>query len=225
MESGKKEFAQYLSPTYYIDSDHPAIIEYAETLIRGKSNAVEKAIALFYGVRDDIYYDPYAVSLTPAHYKASFTLSARRGFCIPKAVLLAAVCRAVGIPARLGFADVKNHLTTEKLRKAMGTDLFVYHGYVEMFLKERWVKATPAFNQSLCEKFQVQPLEFDGWNDSLFHEYDRNGNLHMEYVYDHGHYDDLPLPEIFIAFQKHYPGLIDASYRLPGDFEEEATPL
>ena len=28
----------------------------------------------------------------------------------------------------------------------MGTDLFVYHGYAELFLDGKWVKATPAFN-------------------------------------------------------------------------------
>src|SRR5574341_322846 len=64
-----------------------------------------------------------------------------------------AVARVVGIPARVGYADVRNHLSTPKLRELVGGDLFVWHGYAELHLEGRWVKATPAFNLTLCERF------------------------------------------------------------------------
>jgi transglutaminase-like putative cysteine protease len=154
--------------------------------------------------------------------KASYTLAAKRGYCVSKAVLLAAAGRAVGIPSRLGLADVVNHLTSDKLKKHMGTDVFYYHGYTEFFLDNKWVKATPAFNRSMCEKFNVKPLEFDGVNDSIFHAYDVQGNRHMEYIRDHGSFADLPLATIVEAYKVVYPGMpaggsSDAEEFMPGE--------
>jgi hypothetical protein len=118
---------------------------------------------------------------------------------------------------------VKNHLATERLKELMGSDIFTYHGYTELYLKGKWVKATPAFNISLCERFNVKPLEFDGVNDSIFHPFDNAGNKHMEYVSDHGHFPDLPLDRIYESFLKHYPALADYHKdQIKGDFEQEA---
>jgi transglutaminase-like putative cysteine protease len=166
---------------------------------------MERAIALYYRVRDEIRYDPYSMEDKPEALQASSVLKKKAGFCIPKAVLLAAVLRAQKIPARLGFADVKNHLATQRLRALMDTDLFVYHGYVEVFLNDKWVKATPAFNLTLCRHFNVKPLEFDGIHDSIFHEFDTRGNRHMEYVNNHGTFADLPFDTIYQAFRQCYP--------------------
>lgn len=195
----------YLKPTYYIDSNSPVIIAYANTTCRGKDTDIDRAIALYYGVRDDIRYDPYSVEDKRESVRASSVLKRKAGFCVAKAVLLAAVLRSQKIPARLGFADVKNHLVTQRLKALMETDLFVYHGYIEAFLNDKWVKATPAFNLSLCQNFNVQPLEFDGIHDSLFHEFDTHGNRHMEYVNDHGTFADLPYDTIYEVFKRHYP--------------------
>lgn len=195
----------YLEPTYFIDSDSPSIIEYASKRCRRIDSAKDKAIALYYGVRDDIRYDPYSMEDKQESVRASFTLKKRSGFCVPKAVLLTAVLRAQGIPARLGFADVKNHLATQRLLALMDIDLFVYHGYVEIFINAGWVKATPAFNLTLCQHFHVKPLDFDGVHDSLFHEFDTQGNRHMEYVSDHGTFSDLPYETIYGAFKRYYP--------------------
>ncbi len=219
------EIRKYLAPTPFIDSDNQQIVAYVRSLTRPAASPVENAISIYYAVRDDIRYDPYRVSLDPAQLKASNTLQARRGFCVTKAVLLAAASRAAGIPSRLGFADVRNHLTTERLRAIMGTDLFVYHGYTELFLDGRWVKATPAFNRSLCERFNVKPLDFDGVHDSMFQAYDMKGNKHMEYVRDHGTYADLPLNDIIESYRRHYPRLIEENMLVTGgDFEREARP-
>jgi hypothetical protein len=92
-----------------------------------------------------------------------------------------------------------------------------------MLLNRKWVKATPAFNLTLCEKFDVKPLEFDGKEDSIFHEFDQKGNRHMEYVRDHGQFSDLPYQQIVAAFKEHYPILFSKdSTNIHGNFEEEA---
>ncbi len=216
--------ARYCSPTFFIDSDHKDIIDFSSRHVGNAEGDLDKAVNLYYAVRDRIRYDPYEIPTHPEGMKASFVLAAGKGFCVAKAVLLAACLRSQAIPARLGFADVKNHLSTPKLRAKMGTDLFVWHGYTEVFLENRWVKATPAFNLSLCEAFGVLPLEFDGKEDSVFHPFDAKGHRHMEYVTDHGHFADLPLDKMIVAYQAAYPLYFKAGQDR-GDFSAEARAL
>jgi transglutaminase-like putative cysteine protease len=194
----------FTAPTETIESNHPDVVRFARSRIGDTKQDIEQAVKLYYAVRDEIRYDPYGVDLTPAGMKASSTIQARRGWCVSKAVLLAACSRSVGIPARLGFADVRNHLSTARLRRQMGTDIFYWHGYTEMQLDGKWVKATPAFNIELCRKFRLLPLEFDGRNDSLYHPFDEEGNRHMEYVNHRGWYADLPIDEIARTFEQEY---------------------
>lgn len=198
-----------LRPTSLIDSDHPSVRALAERAVAGKRGEIDRAVALYYAIRDGIRYDPYAFSPVAEEYRASRVAEMPSAFCIQKAVLLAAAARAIGIPSRLGFADVRNHLTSPKLAALMGSDLFVYHGYTELHLDGRWVKSTPAFNLALCERFGVRPLEFDGRTDSIFHEFDEANRRHMEYVRVRGSYDDLPIEEILAAFDSEYPGIFD----------------
>jgi hypothetical protein len=132
--------------------------------------------------------------------RASTVLANGYGWCVPKAVLLAAVCRAAGIPARLGFADVCNHLSTARMRQSMETPVFYWHGYTDIWIDGAWRKATPAFNLSLCEKFGLKPLDFDGRSDSIYHPFDLAGNRHMEYLHQRGSFDDLPLGKHRQAF-------------------------
>jgi transglutaminase-like putative cysteine protease len=216
--------SEYLKPTFYIESDHASVIEYANDVAGSESNDAGKAKALFYAVRDDIRYDPYSVDLRPGGMRATSVLEKRVGFCIPKAVLLAATARVFGIPSRLGFADVKNHLNTERLKQIMQTDVFAFHGYTELYLGGGWVKVTPAFNGSLCERFNVEPLEFDGANDALLQQADRGGQRYMEYLADHGQFADMPFDLLIATWQKHYPHLMsDGGYRVSGDFEKDAN--
>ena len=196
-----------LRATAFIDSDHPDVVAYAAQAMGDADSAIDKAVRLYYAVRDDIRYDPYNIDLSPSGMRASTVLQTGRGWCVNKAVLLAAVCRVAGIPAALGFADVRNHLSTERLREAMGTDLFHYHGYTALFLDGQWVKATPAFNLSLCEKMSLKPLEFDGRADSIYHPFDLSGARHMEYVTFRGERADLPLEELLQAFAVYYPNM------------------
>jgi transglutaminase-like putative cysteine protease len=218
------DMAEYLGPTSFIDCDHPAVIDYANTLTVEKSNDVEMATALFYAVRDDIRYDPYTIDLRPEGMRASVALENKFGFCITKALLLAAAARVVGIPSRLGFADVKNHLNTERLKQIMQTDVFAFHGYTEFFLGGGWVKATPAFNLTLCERFNVLPLEFDGENDALLQQSNQAGEQYMEYLTDHGQFSDLPYELMLATWAKHYPALMaEEGYSVSGDFEAEGV--
>jgi transglutaminase-like putative cysteine protease len=215
------ELAPYLQPSHCIDSEAPAVRAFSARVTEGAATARERAVRLFYAVRDEIRYDPYGVVLTEDGLRATNVLERGRGFCIAKAIVLAAGARAVGIPARLGFADVRNHLTTERLRAQMGTDIFAFHGFTELHLDGRWVKATPTFNQSLCDRFGVKPLEWDGVTDSLLHPFDVAGQRHMEYVRDRGSYVDVPLDEVRAVFLEHYGGMV-GSYSAEGDFEREA---
>ncbi len=193
-----------LAPTAFIDSDHPQVVAFADGA--GEGTPREVAVALFYAVRDGFRYDPYRIDLSRHGMRASTVLANGYGWCVPKATLLAAACRARGIPARLGFADVRNHLSTERMRQVMGTDVFHWHGFTEIRLDSTWFKATPAFNIELCERFGFLPLEFDGRSDSIYHPFDEAGHRHMEYVAQRGTYDDLPLQRIIADFADLYPG-------------------
>ncbi len=220
-----RDLESYLRPTSFIDFDKPEVRAFAERVCakRGDSSQKEKAIRLYYAVRDEIRYDPYDLQYSSEALKAGTVIKKGSGYCVAKAVVLAAVGRQQGIPSRLGFADVRNHLSTARLRKLMGTDLFLYHGYTEFFLEGKWVKATPAFNLALCERFQVKPLEFNGEDDSIFHELNAVGQRHMQYIHDHGSFIDLPFEEIFAAYRKQYPAMFEERVQSPAtDFHAEA---
>ncbi len=214
----------YLEPTEFLDWQQDSVRDFVSSAIRGARGDTEKAIAIFTAVRDSIWYDPpYTVTDNPHAYRASTVATSERAYCVPKAVLLTAACRAAGIPARLGgFADVRNHLQTKTLRERMGgTDVFfVYHGYSLMFLNGAWVKATPpAFNRELCARFGVSPIEFDGRSDALLHGFTADRTQHMEYLRDRGAYDDLPpLAEILQALSTHYGSFIDQPNSRPDLF-------
>jgi transglutaminase-like putative cysteine protease len=198
----------YLQPGRYVDSAHPKVIEFARLNSQG-ADAHEKAVSLYYAVRDGIRYNPFQNFTADESYRASACLERRVGWCVSKAALLAAAARVVGIPARVAFADVKNHLTTPELTAKMGTDLFVYHGLVELHLDGKWIKATPVFNLSLCTRFRVKPLEFDGRSDSIFHPFDQDNRRHMEYVRERGSYADVPAEDIRRVFSETYPQLFN----------------
>ncbi len=216
-------FDNYLQTTYFLDFENPVVGNFAEKHCDTSAEPRTKAVQLYYAVRDKITYDPYDLQPDRSTLRASSVIRKGVGYCVAKAVLLAALARQQGIPARLGFADVTNHLSTTKLRRVMESDVFVYHGYTELYLQEKWVKATPAFNLSLCTRFNVRPLEFDGVNDSLFHEFDLHGQKHMEYMADHGHFEDLPFNRMFKAYEQQYPGMFERFRNLKEtDFSREA---
>jgi len=188
---------EYLVPTKCVDSEHSDIVEFAKATAGDSiGDPIKTAVKLYYAVRDRIWYDPYYPFHLPEYHVASFVLKTGRAYCVPKATLLCALGRACGIPSRIGFATVKNHFVTKQLLEIMGCNLFVYHGYTEFFLEGKWVIATPAFNIELCKKFKVDPLEFNGREDSVFQQYNHEKKVFMEYVKCHGTYTDVPIDAI-----------------------------
>tara|TARA_Y100000588_G_scaffold370786_1_gene441375 strand:+ start:88 stop:807 length:720 start_codon:yes stop_codon:yes gene_type:complete len=225
---------KYLRQTKYFDFNNERVKEFAKEVIKGVSTNKQKAIKLFYAVRDQIRYNPYSISLDPEAYKASEVLINGQAYCLPKANLLVACTRSIGIPTGIGLSDVYNHLCTPRLRHMMGgKELFLHHGYAVMFIENKWVKAAPAFNIELCTKFNVLPTEFDGQNDALFQPYDATGRQHMEYNCDHGIWSDFPLERVAKDFKAYYPSsLYDDEARAVADeklkaaqkqFEDENT--
>jgi hypothetical protein len=197
---------EYLLPGKYTDSDHPEVIAFAREVAGNETEPVKQAVLLFYAVRDGFPYTYYNIVLTENAIKASSLLKKGKGYCVEKANLLGAAARALGIPSRFGFADVINHLGAEKLKNILRSEVFAFHGYTELYLEGKWVKATPAFNKSLCEFIGVRPLDFNGRDDAIFQEYD-DGVRFMEYIHFHGIFSDIPL-ELFIkTLRKHYPHL------------------
>jgi transglutaminase-like putative cysteine protease len=208
----------YLQPSPVVDWDNRAVAEFAKENAGDSSDRSERAVKLYYAVRDGIRYDPYSIDLSSEGLRASTTLHSGRGWCVAKAVLLAACCRTIGIPARMGFADVRNHLTTQRMRELMKTDIFFWHGYTSIFLNGAWVKATPAFNIELCERFRLRPLDFDGRSDSIYHPLDLEGKKHMEYIAYRGEFADVPIDQIAETFHREY--LVDP-YWNKADFDRD----
>ncbi len=216
----------YLAPAAFVDSGDEEVVAWSRRVCGDERDEIRRAVRLYYAVRDDIIYTPYADFRSPETYRASACLRRGSGFCVAKAALLAAGARAAGIAARLGFGDVRNHLCTPRLRALIGGDVFYYHGYTELWLAGRWVKATPAFDGALCERFGVRPLEFDGVADSLFHPYDASGRRHLEYVGERSPHADVPVADIMATFERAYPELMRSSATVPASrFRDEAEPL
>ena len=196
---------KYLQPTAILDFEHPAVAAYRRKIVQDRAmDPVSTAVALYYAVRDGIRYDPYSPFYLPQHYCASAVLQRGKGYCVGKAALLCALGRACGISSRLGFATVRNHLASPQLIAYLGSDRFVFHGYVEFFLEGRWVKATPAFNAELCARHRVDPLEFTGRQDAIFQAYNRDRDRYMEYIEDLGIFDDVPVTRIVAAWKNEY---------------------
>jgi transglutaminase-like putative cysteine protease len=198
------DIERYLRSSPTIDSDNDSIKQKAVALTKSEQTAADKAKRLFYWVRDIIKYNPLVPLEIFEDYRASKTLKRGEGFCVEKAAVLAALARAVGIPARLHLADIRNHLVSDRLREVMGTNLFSYHGYTELYISGKWVKATPAFDLKMCQANRIVPVEFDGKNDAIFHSHNLDGQLHIEYVADHGCRVDVPVDEIIAAWEQHY---------------------
>jgi len=200
------DMSLYLQPTYFINADHPDIQNLSHELTRGVSEEGEKAKRLFYFVRDNIFYNPYSPFEEREDYQAHVILQRKEGYCIQKAIVLAALARASGIPARLRLADIRNHLVPPKLAEMMDTDIFYFHGYDELFLGGAWIKVTPTFDSRMCERLGLIPVEFDGRRPALFNSHTKDGRLHVEYVRQRGHFADFPFEEVLKGFHNLYGG-------------------
>ncbi|GGW73156.1 transglutaminase superfamily protein [Winogradskyella epiphytica] len=207
----------YLEENSNFDFSSAAIQDLIEKISDGNDSDSPLAFALkaYYYIRDAWPYNPYRFSLIEDDWKASEISTHQSGHCLDKAILLISVLRGKNIPARLGLAKVKNHIAVEDIVEKFGNDVLVPHGYVEIFLNGKWVKATPAFNKTLCEKLKVEPLDFDGVNDSLFQPYMASNDIKfMEYIEDYGTFDHVPLAYMFQLMKDTYPALEERQIEL-----------
>lgn len=212
----------FLAATSFLDFDHPAVRQKALEVCSKAATEQDKAVKLFLFVRDQVLYDVRMAPAEAAFFKASSTLTRGFGFCVPKAILLSALARAAGIPSRLHVSDIINHRTPAWLVDAMGTNLFVFHTYSELWLDGRWVKATPAIDRGLADRHQWILVDFDGQKDALFNRTDRQGRLHIEYTADWGVFADFPFELFKARFEEAYGELIRLS---TADMDPEALEL
>lgn len=201
------EIEEALLPGEFLNSDHQSVIDYAKETTTGVNDPVEQIQALFLDIRERFRYDPYNLNLNREAVKSSHLLTRNHGYCIEKSGLLVSTARVLGIPGRMAFANVKNHIGTAKLEAILKTNLLVFHGYAEIYLHDRWIKLAPIFNRSLCEKLNVDTLEFDGENDAVFQEFDHSGGQFMEYIHEYGSFNDVPYKMFIGELAKHYPHL------------------
>ena len=204
-------FEDYLTPAEFVDSNHPAIVEFTKTNSHADATQKDNAISLYLATRDQVTYTPYWDFNDKETFRASNCLKTGKGMCQSKAALLAAVCRAANIPSRIGFADVINHLSSQKFLDLLGSNVFRWHAYTDLYIDGKWVKATPSFDAELCKAFNVAPLEFNGNEDSLFQPMNENNQQFMEYIADHGTFADLPHAKIIDQFKIHYAGAMAAN--------------
>ena len=201
---------EYLEPTEFLDFDNADVSEFAKQNSDANKSAMENAVRLYYAVRDGYIYNPYTLDLRRDGLKASNLVNRKSGYCIEKAILLAASARYVGVPSRLSFYNVKNHIATERIEKILGTNVLVFHGAAELFIKGKWLKTTPAFNKRLCEKLNVAPLEFDGTADSIFQQFDESGAVFMDYLHEYGDFADFPYELALSEMRRHYPHIFES---------------
>ncbi len=213
-----------LDPTEFLDSDHPIVCKYVQKIVGDERDPSAQAIKLYYFVRDKIRYDVYGIDMTRSGLKASSIIENGAGFCIHKSIVFATACRTLGIPSRLAFSDVRNHISTPALKALVGGDVFHYHAYAEIYLSDRWVKATPVFNLLLCRLFGIDPLEFDGVHDATLQPFDSKGHKSLEFIKYHGCFEDVPYEQCITALQQHHPRLfLDGGKTARGDLNGEAA--
>lgn len=198
----------YLQDSFYFDYNSPEIQDLIAEF-RDLSSEKEKIEKLYLKVRDGWRYNAYNIGLTEAHYKASTIISKTEAHCIDKAILYIAGLRALHIPARLRLAKVSNHIAAERLEAKLSTNELAPHGLVDVFYNGAWKKCSPAFNKSLCDMYNVEVLDFDGTEDSILQEFNRDDHKFMTYLDDYGHFEDVPLNYIKQIFKDHYPELYE----------------
>ncbi len=218
--------AAALASTEFIDHTSPTVRSFVGGVLAdsdGPVGDVAKAVALYYAVRDGIRYEVYGADLTRHGLSATGVLEHGLGFCVHKSILYAAALRAVGIPSRLYYGDVRNHLASPRLRELVGGDVFRFHSLTVVHLDGRWVKATPVFNKLLCRLYRIKPLDFDGRSDSFYHPFDEDGRQHMEFIHEHGEFDDVPYETVVGGIQQAHPLLFASAHTtVSGSLADEA---
>ncbi|MFD5428938.1 transglutaminase family protein [Streptomyces sp. NPDC127084] len=226
MEETETQFDELLKPTEFLDHQSPEVRSFVSGVLGEGHTAltpVERAVKLYYAVRDDLFYEVYGADMSRQGLRASSVVRRGSGFCVHKSILYAAAVRAAGIPSRLVYGSVRNHLASDRLKEFVGGDVF-YHALTSVYLNGTWVKATPVFNRTLCLLYKIGPLEFDGLSDSLYHPHDLEGHAHMEFLEMHGEFDDFPYDTVMSALRTKHPRMFETPEKVQaGSLVAEAT--
>lgn len=218
----KNQTDEALCATEFLDSDSSIVQDYTRKVVGEERDPVKQIIKLYYAVRDKIRYEIYNIDMSREGMKASSIITNGTGFCIHKSIVFAAGSRYLGVPSRLVYDDVRNHISTAVLRDLIGGDIFRYHAHAEVYLNGRWVKSTPVFNLTLCYLFRVTPLDFDGINDSKLQPFDRAGNKYIEFLHNHGTFSDFPYDQCIRSLKLHHPRLfLDGHFTASGDLAQQ----
>jgi transglutaminase-like putative cysteine protease len=193
--------------TFFLDYSSPDVRDFISTVLGpgASRDPIEKSVALYYAIRDGIDYDVYEQELSRDSLRASAILRDGRGFCIHKSLVYAAVLRAVGIPSKLLFADVRNHLASARLLGLIGGEVFRFHAMTKVWLAGKWVIATPVFNDLLCRLYGFPALDFNGTEDSLLHPFGEDGNRSMEFLEFRGEFPDFPYDVVVPGLRLAHP--------------------
>jgi transglutaminase-like putative cysteine protease len=157
----------FLKPSRFINSNHPKIRRTAQELTVPARSLNDSAKALYEFVRDS-YTDARCTS-----YVASDILRRGGNLCYQRSILLAALCRAVGIPSRLHLQKI----TIKSYRDSDGKtrEITFAHGITGMFLNGRWQLYEAVGNKAKWRDWtgteasnSVMPLPFTADNDCLF---------------------------------------------------------
>ncbi|MEV4419913.1 transglutaminase-like domain-containing protein [Patulibacter sp. NPDC049589] len=212
MSTTTDPLAPVLAPTEFLDWQHPAVQSFAQDAAGDARDPTERAVRLYYAVRDGLQYEVFGQSLTREGLRASTILARGEGFCAHKSILYAAAARALGIPSRVAVGEVRNHLSSPRLQALVGGDLFV-HWFASIHLEGRWLDVTPVFNGLLCRLYGLPPLEFDGTGHAKVHPY-RDG-AEMEFVTEHGAFDDVEYDHLIGLMRARHPGMFAADGIVP----------
>ncbi|WP_299442892.1 transglutaminase family protein [uncultured Rhodospira sp.] len=219
-----------IRPTQFMDYDSPAVRQFVARVIPDVDLPLrDKVVRLYHAVRDEILYEIYGADLSEEGMRASSIIKRGSGLCTHKSIVFAAVVRSLGVPCRLVLTDVRNHLTSERLRQFVGGDVFHFHCLASLWLDGKWVKATPIFNKKLCQLYGMTPLDFDGTTDSLHHPFDEEGRKYMEFIRNHGEFDDFPYEWVVEGLREAHPNLFQTRNRfrsgsLVADTQREREP-
>ncbi len=167
-QEDKEDLSLFLRATRFIDSDHPGIAKKALELTKDCNTEDEKAKALYEFVRDS-YNDSRCES-----FIASEVLECGGNSCRQRSILLAALCRTVGIPARLHLQRV----TIKDWKTEDGEIIKNYtfaHGITGIYLVGRWSLYESVGNEDKWiiwtqdeKRGSEMPIEFFPDRDCLF---------------------------------------------------------
>lgn len=122
---------RYLSPSKYIDFDHPEVLSMAQNLALSAVSEMDLVRRCFEFVRDEVRHSS-DYKLNPVTCKASDVLRHKTGYCYAKSHLLAALLRANGVPTGLCY---------QRLSVGDSGAPFCLHGLNAVFLQDfGWIR-------------------------------------------------------------------------------------